>query len=103
MSSLDTKIKHFENLGYSVLNFQTYKSMLNQIGYDINITYTQKWATVNSWEGENYYATKCFYLGTNIAYCNIAGDSLKNESNSNSLKNLRLNYCFYFGENIYIV
>lgn len=103
MNSLETKIKHFEDLGYNVVNFQTYKTMLNQIGYDINITYAQKWATINSWDGENYYATNCFYSGTNIAYCNIAGDKLKNEIDSQALKNMRLNYCFYFGENIYII
>lgn len=103
MQNLEMKIKHFESLGYNVLSFQAYKSMLNQIGYDITITYAQKWASANTWEGVQYYATNCFYFGTSIAYCNIAGDSFKTKRNCQSLKNLRLNYCFYFGENIYIV
>lgn len=103
MSILENKIKHFQNLGFNVLDFRTYKSMLNQIGYDISIIYADKWGTINTWEGEQVTCTKCFYIGTDIAYCNIAGDHLKNERDLKSLQKLRMEYCFYFGDKIYMV
>lgn len=103
MSILETKIKHFQNLGFNVIDFKTYKSMLNQIGYDISLAYAEKWGTINTYEGEQAITTKCFYKGTNIAYCNFAGDHLKDECNLNSLQNLRMEYCFYFGDKVYIV
>ena len=103
MKTIESKIKHFEKIGFNVVDFKTYKSMLNQIGYDINMSYANKWGCYNSWDGEQYIATSCFFKNTNIGFANIAGNHLRNTKDSDSLSNIRLNYCFYFGENIYIV
>ena len=101
--TIKDKIKHFESLGFNVLSFQQYKSILNQIGYDITIAYADKWGTVNSWDGVQYVATKCFYTNSNVAFCNVKGDKMKVEKDAYSLSQIRLNYCFYFGDKIYVV
>ena len=101
--TIKEKIIHFESLGFNVLDFQQYKSVLTQIGYDITITYADKWGTVNSWDGVQYIATKCFYINSSVAFCNIEGDKMKTVKNAYSLSQVRLNYCFFFGDKIYIV
>ena len=101
--TIEDKIKHFESLGYNVLSFQQYKSILTQIGYDITATYADKWASLNTWDGVPYFATKCFYINSDVAFCNVEGDKMKVLKNAYSLSQVRLNYCFYFGENIYII
>lgn len=101
--TIKDKIKHFESLGYNVLSFQAYRAMLNQIGYDITITYADKWASANTWDGVQYFATKCFYINSDIAFCNVEGDKMKVVENAYSLSQVRLNYCFYFDDKIYIV
>ena len=101
--NIKDKIKHFESLGLEVLDFQQYKSVLNQIGYDITITYADKRGVINTWEGVQYVATRCSYINSNVAFCNVEGDKMKVVKNAYSLSQVRLNYCFYFGDKIYIV
>lgn len=70
---------------------------------DYSVIYAKKLGCHNSWDGEQYIATSCFFKNTNIGFANIAGNHLRNAKDDESLSNIRLNYCFHFGKNIYIV
>ena len=90
--------------GISILSFDEYKQKLNEIGYDINRDYVSKWSCANTWEGESYYTTSCFFKGTKIGYSNIA---IKNETglkyDSERLINFKMSHAFNLSGKVYVI
>ena len=101
--SLKNTIKHFENEGYNILSYQQFVSMLKQINYDMTIGYLYETRCVNHADGNLYYTVSCHYKDSNIGFANTNGLHLKNEHNYRALQNMRLNYCFVFSGNLYVL
>ena len=101
--SLENTIKHFESEGYNVISYHQFVNMLQQINYDMTINYLYQTRCDNCAEGNLYYTVSCHYKGSNIGFANINGLHLKNEHDYRALQNIRLNYCFIFKGNLYVL
>mgnify|MGYP000063508610 CR=1 FL=1 len=90
--------------GITVLSFDEYKQKLNVLGYDINSDYVKRWECSNTWEGEVYYTTGCFFKNTKIGYSNIA---IKNNSNlkydSKGLIDFKMSHAFNLNGKVYVI
>ena len=90
--------------GITVLSFSEYKQALNSLGYDINPEYVKHWSCVNSWDGETYYSTSCYFKGTNIGYSNIMIKSKSGiEYDRKGLIDFKMNHAFNLNGKVYIV
>lgn len=90
--------------GITTLSFDEYKQALNSLGYDISPEYAKYWACVNSWDGEIYYSTSCYFKGTNIGFANVAIKSRPDlEYDNEGLIKFRMNHAFKLNGKVYIV
>lgn len=90
--------------GITTLSFNEYKQALNSLGYDINPEYAKHWSCVNSWDGEIYYSTSCYFKGTKIGFANIEIESYPESKYDNEgLIKFRRNHAFKLNGKVYIV
>ena len=101
--SLENTIEYFKSEGYHIVSYQQFVTMLKQINYNMTIGYLYETRCANCAEGNLYYTVSCHYKNSNIGFANISGLHLKNESDYQALQNIRLNYCFIFSGNVYVL